>query len=375
MKKCLYFSLLLLLPLLVSISISKDASAYDYDYAQTLEMHAGYIDYFDSSLSASELTLSNHTLLNNQLRFSFNGNNNRSVSLRNFYVYHDTSDADNFIPANSIVHFSIHFSGQSTVDGFTYNNLWSTSNTPSSVLNHFCSITSDRVISSSNISREAVCDFWIYTTTRTAGVGVSGSVYAVQPVNVDLPRYLDYVHLKDSLTSSDLDRLSSDITSALSSLELTVQNSSGLTSSQVQSAVNAAIASSGIVDAQQETTNAIKNQTKQEKDQYEQEKEEEAEREEQGKEDADSLGSTFNFQVRNPFVGIFGLFATPSQCVNIPTVASWLHSSSSTYCAWFPSSVRNVLTPVISIAASMLLFGFIVRGFLRKGNFSGGIEV
>lgn len=157
---------------------------------------------------------------------------------------------------------------------------------------------------------------------------------------------------------------------------------SGSSQADIESAVENAISSAGVVSAQNATTNAVNNlnlsvqeQTEQEQSQYESEKQEEAEREEQGKDDADELGATFNFQVRNPFMGIFGLFATPSQCVSLPTIAGWLRSPSSTYCAWFPASVRNVLTPVFAIAASMILFGFIVRGFLRKGNFSGGIEV
>lgn len=127
-------------------------------------------------------------------------------------------------------------------------------------------------------------------------------------------------------------------------------------------------------DDAQAQIGAINNQSKQEQDRYDQDKQEESDRENAGKEDATKLGSLFTFNIINPFIGIFDMFLPGSSCASIPTLASWVHSDTTTVCSWWPSNVRNVLTPVFSLLSSMLLFGFIVR-WLDKGNFSGGIEV
>lgn len=128
------------------------------------------------------------------------------------------------------------------------------------------------------------------------------------------------------------------------------------------------------IDATNKTTEAINNQAKEEQDRYDQDKQEEADREEQGNEDANKLGSLFTFNVLNPFIGIFDMFLPSSNCASIPTLARLLHLDNSTVCSWFPSDVRNIVTPVVSLSSSMLLFGFIVR-WLDKGNLSGGIEL
>lgn len=83
-----------------------------------------------------------------------------------------------------------------------------------------------------------------------------------------------------------------------------------------------------------------------------------------------SLSHLFNFSLFNPFAPIFALFQDNSGCYNIPTIAGMLHSETTLYCPWFPSSVRSVLTPVFSLASVMLLFGFIVRWLgSSSGNF------
>lgn len=128
------------------------------------------------------------------------------------------------------------------------------------------------------------------------------------------------------------------------------------------------------IDATNKTTEAINNQANEEQNRYDQDKQEEADREEQGNEDANKLGSLFTFNVLNPFIGIFDMFLPSSNCASIPTLARLLHLDNSTVCSWFPSDVRNIVTPVVSLSSSMLLFGFIVR-WLDKGNLSGGIEI
>lgn len=100
-------------------------------------------------------------------------------------------------------------------------------------------------------------------------------------------------------------------------------------------------------------------------DRYDQEKQEESDREDAMEGQSSNAQSVFNFNVLNPFSGLFNLFA--NDCTgNIPIIASWLHAPSSTYTSWWcPTDstygVRSTLTPVFGIASMMLLFGFVVR--------------
>lgn len=75
----------------------------------------------------------------------------------------------------------------------------------------------------------------------------------------------------------------------------------------------------------------------------------------------DSLVNLFNFNFINPFAPLFEMFTDNSECASIPTIAGMLNSEDDEYCPWFDSSTRSVLTPVLSIASIMLLFGFLVR--------------
>lgn len=68
----------------------------------------------------------------------------------------------------------------------------------------------------------------------------------------------------------------------------------------------------------------------------------------------------FMFGLTFPFNSMFNLFSNPGNCANIPTIASWVHSSDSTYCSWWPSNVVSTLTPVFGVVSLMVLFGFIV---------------
>lgn len=127
------------------------------------------------------------------------------------------------------------------------------------------------------------------------------------------------------------------------------------------------------LDESKRQTDAINNQTKQEQDQYDQEKQEESDRENAGKEDGNKLLGIFNIALMNPFDAIFEMF-NPGGCVSIPTISSWVHSKDSTYCSWWPQSVRSVLTPVFSIASVMLLFGFVIH-WLRGNDLNGKVYV
>lgn len=114
------------------------------------------------------------------------------------------------------------------------------------------------------------------------------------------------------------------------------------------------------LEQSQKQTEALEKQNQQQQEQYDQEKQEESDRENQGKEDADKVAGTFNFSLMNPFDGIFGLFKS-GECVSIPIIAGMVGSDNTTYCSWFPSSVRSILTPAFGIASVMVLFGFVSK--------------
>lgn len=80
-------------------------------------------------------------------------------------------------------------------------------------------------------------------------------------------------------------------------------------------------------------------------------------------EDLDGQG----FSIQNPFDILFGGF-TSDNCVSVPTLASWIHSSNSSVCKWFNDDVRQAGTTAFSFIACMILFGFIMHWLSRSGD-------
>lgn len=74
-----------------------------------------------------------------------------------------------------------------------------------------------------------------------------------------------------------------------------------------------------------------------------------------------------SFSVQNPFDILFGGF-TSDECVSVPTLASWVHSPTSTVCKWFNADVRQAGTTLFSFSACMILFGFIMHWLSRSGD-------
>lgn len=124
---------------------------------------------------------------------------------------------------------------------------------------------------------------------------------------------------------------------------------------------------SSINSSSQAQIDAINEQTQQQEDQYNQEKEEESQREDEMDGQASQAESMFSFTFLNPFIGIFELF-NDSGCVSIPTIAGMVGSDETTYCPWFDSSVRNILTPVFGLSSMILIFGFAVRWLGSSGD-------
>lgn len=211
---------------------------------------------------------------------------------------------------------------------------------------------SDSTISNAYIY---VNQYWVpYTSSSDVYFGVNS--WSVWAPTVGVPDY-----------SSALNTINNSLNSVNNNLQGIISGVGG-----VQDSVNSA-ANQAHQDSQAEI-DAINEQTQQQQSQYEDEKAEESQREDDMDSQASQAESMFSFTFLNPFIGIFELF-NDSGCVSIPTIAGMVGSDETTYCPWFDSSVRNILTPVIGLSSSMLLFGFVIRGFLNKGNFSGGIEV
>lgn len=66
--------------------------------------------------------------------------------------------------------------------------------------------------------------------------------------------------------------------------------------------------------------------------------------------------------------GFMNLFINGSEveCVAIPKLAGWLHSSNTSYCGWWSMSVIKTLTAIFIGISSMLVFAFIIR--MLKGS-------
>lgn len=126
-------------------------------------------------------------------------------------------------------------------------------------------------------------------------------------------------------------------------------------------------------DAVNNLNDTLENQQQQQQDQYEQEKQEETQREESGNESADEMAGVFSFSVQNPFTALFGAFTSGNTCVSIPTIAAMINSDDTQYCPWFPASVRNVLTPVLSMLSMMVIFGFVVK-WLNGSGLNGRLK-
>lgn len=75
----------------------------------------------------------------------------------------------------------------------------------------------------------------------------------------------------------------------------------------------------------------------------------------------------FTISFTFPFQNLFTSF-TDNNCVDIPIIAGMLHSSNTRYCTWWSSSVRNILTPVITMASLMLATGFAMRWLSEKSS-------
>lgn len=85
--------------------------------------------------------------------------------------------------------------------------------------------------------------------------------------------------------------------------------------------------------------------------------------------ETNASGQDFSFSIPNPLQSWFGGFSD-NECVNIPNLAVWLHSEETRICTPWPSSVRTVITTVVTGLFMLILFGFIISWV--KKNDTGG---
>lgn len=269
---------------------------------------------------------------------------------------------DETIPGNSLVSFSISYTLDNTVSAtgaanFVYNGVQFEDGR--TLVFDSCLATN---LNMTNL-RTFECTYIMWNRYNTTLIQTKGGVHIIEPLgnlsntatlNLVINAPSAIVLSNDGLSASDRQWLAENIGSSDSTAVVNkIEQLRSDTLAQTR------VIQSGNDEAQQR---------------WEDDKQEEADREESGQEDAERLGELFDFNITNPFSGLMTLF-TDSCPVSIPTIAGLIGSPSSVYPCWFPQSVRSILTPVIGIFASVVLFGFLVRGFLLKGNFSGGIEI
>ena len=123
----------------------------------------------------------------------------------------------------------------------------------------------------------------------------------------------------------------------------------------------------GINDIRQlisNTSSSIDNQTKAMNDIHEDEKQTIEDNGEAAEGNFYDFNPTLSFS--DPFSWMWSL-GTSEDCANIPTLASLIHSSSSTYCSWWPSSIRSIVSPIVNIFVLIIIFGFAIR-WLKSGG-------
>lgn len=79
--------------------------------------------------------------------------------------------------------------------------------------------------------------------------------------------------------------------------------------------------------------------------------------------------SDFSFGVPNTLDAFFRSFSD-SNCVNIPNLATWLHSNETRVCSPWPLVVKNTMTPIVTGVFALVLTAFFVHWL--KTNDSGG---
>lgn len=100
-------------------------------------------------------------------------------------------------------------------------------------------------------------------------------------------------------------------------------------------------------------------------DRYDDEKETINNNANDGKETMENLAQDTSFHLPNPFRGMFNYFVN-SCSVEIPNLAGWINSPTSTYNSWWCrtnnlQNIRSALTAIISFVSVLLTFSFVFK--------------
>lgn len=246
--------------------LCRPASALEFDYAFSGDINAADMLYFDGT-----------TVQYRQMTPVITGNNTRFFRyevgvlnvdrrFRGFQIYFPK------IKNNSIVHFSWRLSSTgSSYPPVGFEGLGGSSNI--SIINRSC-VPVETATDSANIEslRFTQCDYWFYAKGGSneymldyqnglyGYIEFDGEIWfgaRTTPIIDILGRY-DWIELESGLSSSDIQNLSNNITSAIEDLQISVESSGGVTPAQIQDA----------------TETAIKNTLEEEKEEYEDQAEE-----------------------------------------------------------------------------------------------------
>lgn len=386
-KKAFGAGLLCLCSLLVALFTPSSASALDI----------GYIKVFSGGIESSNIRLSTGlqtctTKLGGGLSCAIApAANLEGLTLR----------TSSFIPSNSVVHINISFSSKNLYNagswlGFAAQGGWSVLD--QDVVSNFFTdeqyVTVNLTLFYGEYGQTNVIDLIPYGQSQVislsmpsmirisaydGGEVIDGSWFAdtlsyVQQNTAKIQTTNEILaSIRDKGITAKVDN--SGVINAVNSASQNQVNATNANTTAVNNAANQAHKDSqNQIASQDKTTAAIDEQTKQQQDQYDQEKQEEQDRENQGKDDMSEATGIFNFNLLNPFAGIFGLFKPPSTCANIPTIARWVHSETSTVCSWWSSDVTSVLTPVFGIVSMMIVFGFLVH-WLSGSSGNGSVDI
>lgn len=63
----------------------------------------------------------------------------------------------------------------------------------------------------------------------------------------------------------------------------------------------------------------------------------------------------------------FWSLGTTEQCINIPVLASLIHSNETTYCSWWDTTIRSIVSPIVNIFLVCIVSGFIIKWLRSSG--------
>lgn len=300
-------------------------------------------------------------------RIIYGGNSGNAAEFNSFYVR--GSNGSNLPIENS---WFLQLSGRMTFTGT--NSKWNTSGNFIYTSNGNCPIVDMETVDVQNHNGSTSNTTQIYNYTITCKYTGSNNGVPQVGFKVQSMSQLDtfqfsvqnwFLWSSGSTTYDDTDVINA-INNVRTSIN-NVYNAVGTTNNKLDD-------TNDKLDDLNEIANTLKNSQEQANqdanDRYQDEKDTINDNAQQGQEQSESLGG-INLSILNP-LNAWKNYFTNGCSVNIPIIAGWIHSPSSTYTSWWCtnstlSGVKSVLTGVISIVGVMIVFGFAFK-WLRTNN-------